>query len=147
MFEAGVQSGKKLFLLLQYSFCRVQTRHLIYIYVYIFLHITLWFIFFNFTLKLPGRPIGPTFRNIGYGSHEEKKCVFEYSYKFSLWKIGCIVAHSRFRGSVNCGAPTMENRFKVTIFYLKSKRLLVFLSGPKWPRGHLGCLYWPQRVF
>ena len=39
--------------------------------------------------------------------------------------------HSRFRGSVNCVAPSMENRFQVTIFCLKSKRLLVFFVWSK----------------
>ena len=44
------------------------------------------------------------------------------------------ITHSRFRGSVNCGATSIENRFQVAKFYLKSKRFLVFFclvqNGP-----------------
>ena len=34
----------------------------------------------------------PTLRNISYGSHDKRKYVIEYAYKFSLCKIRCIVA-------------------------------------------------------
>ena len=57
-------------------------------------------------------------------------------------------AHSRFRGSVNCGDPLIENRFKVANFLCEVQEASsVFLSGPKWPRGHLGSLYWLKRAF
>ena len=56
-------------------------------------------------------------------------------------------AHSRFRGSVNCWAPSMENRFQVAFFLFEvQKASSLFLSGPKWPRAHLGFLHWPQRA-
>ena len=56
-------------------------------------------------------------------------------------------SHSRFRGSVNCGAPSIENKFQVAKFSFVVRKSSSFLSGPKWPRGHSGCLYWPQIVF
>ena len=49
----------------------------------------------------------------------------------------CNEVNSRFRGSVICGVPLVENKFQVAKFYLKSESFLVFLSGPKWPRGHM----------
>ena len=33
-----------------------------------------------------------------------------------------IQAHSRFRGSVNCGDPTMENRFQVAKFLFEARK-------------------------
>ena len=58
-----------------------------------------------------------------------------------------VTVHSCFRGSVNCGALSMENRFQVVKFLFEVlKASSLFLSGPKWPRGHSGCLYWPQRA-
>ena len=40
-------------------------------------------------------------------------------------------AHSCFRGSVNCGAPSMEMVFKLPNFYFKSKWLKVLLAWSK----------------
>ena len=43
------------------------------------------------------------------------------------------VDYSRFGGSVNYGAPSMEYRFQVAKFLFEVKRLLVFF-GSKWPK-------------
>ena len=60
---------------------------------------------------------------------------FSYQYAYSIeaqWIVGLLQCKIFFK------SPT---------FYLKLKRLQVFfLSGPKRPRGHFGCLYWPQRA-
>ena len=40
----------------------------------------------------------------------------------NVCKILLFRAHGRFRGSVNCGAPSMENMFKVTKFFIWSPK-------------------------
>ena len=49
---------------------------------------------------------------------------------------------------MNCGAPAIENRFQATksLFDAQKASSFFFVFGLKWPRGHLGCLYWPQIV-
>ena len=46
--------------------------------------------------------------------------------------------HSRFRGSVNYGAPSMENRFKVAKFVFKVRKassLFVWSKMAQWSLG------------
>ena len=79
---------------------------------------------------------------IGLGWHNLKRGLFFTDFLFVLvwfgsWTslqciMGELAGHSRFRTSVNCGAPSMENRFQVANFNLKSERLPVFFSGWKW---------------
>ena len=45
--------------------------------------------------------------------------------------------HSRFRGSVNYGAPSMENRFKVAKFVFKVRKASSLFVWSKMAQGSL----------
>ena len=49
-----------------------------------------------------------------------------------------ITAHSRFRGSVNCGAPSMENKFQVVKFSYEVQKSSSLFSLVQNGPGSLG---------